>query len=164
MREKQGNVTGMKWTNISNFSIRSTGLLVSTNYPFLGATPDGLVSCTCCGTGLLEIKCPYNYRNVNPSDITNESFYLQTKSDGTKVLDSSHDYYYQVQGQMGIWKKDYCDFVCWTNEGHVVTRIKYDVNFFENFVSKCEHFFDTYILPELMTRKIQCPEDSPDTK
>jgi len=49
----------------------------------------------------------------------------------TKVLDSSHDYYYQVQGQMIIWKKDYCDFVCWTNEGCVVTRIKYNVDFFK---------------------------------
>jgi len=57
----------------SNFSISSTGLLVGTEYPFLGVTPDGLVSCTCCGSGLLEIKFPYNYRNVNPCDITNES-------------------------------------------------------------------------------------------
>ena len=84
----------------NNFSVHSTGLLVSTKYPFLGATPDGTISCSCCGTGLLEIKCPYTYRNVNPSDIMNESFYLQTKSDGTKVLDSSHDYHYQIQSQM----------------------------------------------------------------
>ena len=75
---------------------------MSTKYPLLGANPDGLISCSCCGTGLLEIKCPYTYTNVNPSDITNGSFYLHAKPDSTKVLNSGHDYHYQVQGQMAI--------------------------------------------------------------
>ena len=66
---------------------------------------------------------------------------------------------------MPIWKKDYCDFVYWTNESHVVTRIKYDVDFFENFVGKCEHLLThSYSLPELMTRRLQCPEDSVDNE
>ena len=68
----------------SNFSICSTELLVSIKYPLLGATPDGLISCSCCDTGLLEIKCPYSYRHVNPSDFENASFYLHTESDSTK--------------------------------------------------------------------------------
>ena len=35
--------------------------------------------------------------------------------------------------------------------------------FFEGFVGKCKHFFDTYILPELMTRRRQfssCSQES----
>lgn len=36
------------------------------------------------------------------------------------------------------------------------------MDFFESFVNKCKHFFNTYILPGLMTRKLQCPENSPD--
>ena len=39
------------------------------------------VSCSCCGTGLLEVKCPYKYRDINPSDIIDVNFYLQTKAD-----------------------------------------------------------------------------------
>ena len=34
------------------------------------------------------------------------------------------------------------------------------MDFFENIVGKCEHFFNTYILPELMTRKLQHPMDT----
>ena len=44
-----------------HFEVQKAGLLISTKYPFLGATPNGIVSCSCCRTGLLEIKCPYKY-------------------------------------------------------------------------------------------------------
>ena len=138
-----------------DFEMHTAGILISTKYPFLGATPDGVVSCDCCGSGLLEVKCPYKYRDINPSDIADVNFYLQAQPDGTRVLNQTHEYYYQVQGQMAIWNKEYCDFVCWTSKGHVVTRIQYDKEFFEGFVGKCKHFFDTYILPELMTRRLQ---------
>ena len=55
--------------NHVDFEILPAGLLVSTKYPFLGATPDGLLSCSCCGTGLLEVKCPHKYRDSDPHDI-----------------------------------------------------------------------------------------------
>ena len=86
--------------NHGDFKMHTAGLLISTNYPFLGATPDGVVSCSYCGSGLLEVKCPYKYQDIIPSDITDENFYLQTQPDRTKVLNQTHDYFYQVQGQM----------------------------------------------------------------
>ena len=93
--------------------------------PFLAATPDGVVSCSCCGEGLLEIKCPFKYRNSQPASIEDES----TKVGSEVTLDKKHDYYYQVQGQMAIWKKPYCDFICWTTKGLIITRIQADGNF-----------------------------------
>lgn len=39
--------------------IESTGLLVNPKYPYLGASIDGLVICEDCGTGLIEVRCPY---------------------------------------------------------------------------------------------------------
>ena len=51
----------------------SCGLVLS--YPFLGASPDGLVLCECCGTGALELKCPYSPRDKNFIEIeAKESF------------------------------------------------------------------------------------------
>jgi len=35
------------------------GLTVNVAYPFLGASPDGIVSCSCYGRMLVEVKCPY---------------------------------------------------------------------------------------------------------
>ena len=47
-----------------SFELHKVGLCVSRNWPFLGASPDGLVQCTCCGHGTLEIKCPYSYQSI----------------------------------------------------------------------------------------------------
>lgn len=39
--------------------IESRGLLVNPKYPYLGASIDSLVICEGCGTGLIEVRCPY---------------------------------------------------------------------------------------------------------
>lgn len=39
-----------------NFQIFDSGLLINRDFPYLGASPDGIVSCDCCGIGLCEIK------------------------------------------------------------------------------------------------------------
>ena len=45
-----------------NASVSECGLFVHPDYPHLGATPDGVVECECCGSGVCEIKCPYTCR------------------------------------------------------------------------------------------------------
>lgn len=39
--------------------VEDMGLFVSNKHPFLGSSVDGKVNCTICGTGVVEIKCPY---------------------------------------------------------------------------------------------------------
>lgn len=46
--------------------IVESGLHVSKQYPYMGASPDGLVQCKCCGNGLLEIKCTYTHKDLSP--------------------------------------------------------------------------------------------------
>ncbi len=46
-----------------------TGVAVNVEHPFLGASLDGLVTCSKCGTGALEIKCPYKWRHTTPSRV-----------------------------------------------------------------------------------------------
>lgn len=97
-----------------SFECHTVGL-VNLEHPHLGASPGGVISCACCGTGLLESKCPCKHRDQHPHCVTDPSFYLHQVS-GTVVLKTTHDYYVQIQGQMAICKKYiyYCDFVCWT--------------------------------------------------
>ena len=40
------------------FTISSSGLVVNSNWPHFGASLDAIVTCTCCGKGVVEIKCP----------------------------------------------------------------------------------------------------------
>ena len=37
------------------------GVFVDPERPFIGASPDGLVECECCGKGVIEVKCPGNW-------------------------------------------------------------------------------------------------------
>lgn len=38
------------------------GFYVSVEYPFLGASPDGLMEYGSCGSGIIEVKCPFSGR------------------------------------------------------------------------------------------------------
>jgi len=53
-------------------------------YPFEGASPDGMVTCICCGTGVIEIKCPYSCRNKSLKEVSEEKshFFLHAKEAG----------------------------------------------------------------------------------
>ncbi|KAK3106582.1 hypothetical protein FSP39_023075, partial [Pinctada imbricata] len=42
-----------------------SGLIINASYPHLGASPDGVVQCKCCGLGILEIKCPYKFKTIH---------------------------------------------------------------------------------------------------
>lgn len=41
-----------------NLTVSKSGLIASTEWLYLGASPDGVVECSCCGKRVLEIKCP----------------------------------------------------------------------------------------------------------
>jgi len=53
--------------NHESFEISDAGLYINPIAPHLGASPDGMVSCSCCGPGSLEIKCPYSVRETTPT-------------------------------------------------------------------------------------------------
>ena len=46
----------MSAKNHEYFEVEESGLFISTQHPFIGASPDGLVTCDCCGDGICEIK------------------------------------------------------------------------------------------------------------
>ena len=78
-------------------------------YPHLGASPDGIVTCDCCGKGVLEIKCPYSCRGKAFSEAADQGkdFCLRKHADGHLQLIESHAYYYQVQAQLKLCEAVY---------------------------------------------------------
>ena len=46
-------------------SVVETGLFVSCENPIFGASPDGIVSCECHESGLLEIRCSWTHRQIS---------------------------------------------------------------------------------------------------
>jgi hypothetical protein len=48
------------------FSLEETGLLVSTRHSWLGASLDGIRKCKCCVPRVVELKCLYNGKDLDP--------------------------------------------------------------------------------------------------
>ena len=90
-----------------NLSVREAGFHVRVDYPFLGASPDGIVSCDCHDQKLLEIKCPSKYENGFLNWENDKDFPLAKDHS----LKTSHQYYFQVQLQMFICKFSSVDFL-----------------------------------------------------
>ena len=79
LAEASGYQVGLSHTN--------AGLHVNPNFPHLGASPEAIVNCECCGTGVVEIKCPFKHRDVHPHNVTDPGFYL-VHSDDNEIIRS----------------------------------------------------------------------------
>ena len=149
-KAKLAYICKMKTTHKS-LQVNQSGLLIDYKKPFLAASPDGYVKCNCCEDRLLEIKCPYKYKEKKISEINDKTFFIT--EDGS--LKRTHRYFTQVQLQMYVFGLKSCDFVVYTNKECHVIAIPYDKEFCDQLVKVCEKFFFTFILPELVTRKLE---------
>ena len=146
------------------FSIEKCGLRVSVEYPFLGASPDGMVSCECCGIGCLEVKNSFKHRDATLEEALQDPDFCLLREEGLK-LKTQHAYYSQVQCQLLVTQSEYCDFVMWLGScEHAVVRIFSDLHFQRQCVLKARKFFQAVILPEMVaqyfTRQVQTGDKS----
>ena len=130
------------------FQCTMSGLVVDPQYPFLGASPDALIECCCCdGKGIVEIKCPFSSKDHHPSELHK----LKNSFLNEIGLCQNHKYFTQVQGQLAICRKEYCDFVVWTPQGILIERIRENTNFTESLIRKLTKFYVEHMLPEVLT-------------
>jgi (S)-2-hydroxy-acid oxidase len=104
-----------------DFTMQECGLFVSEKVPYVGASPDAVTQCTCCGRGIFETKCPYSLRD---GDRIQSLPYMR---DGK--LKRNHDYFYQLQAEMKFAHAEYGDFCVWTPYEMHVERIHFDEEF-----------------------------------
>ena len=94
-KEKIGRkryVTKSKLLKI-NFQCQEFGLFICQAYPYLGHSPDGVISCNCCGKGFLETKCPWNSREKLVSECVTQTKFCFIYDDSDKIgLKNSHPY------------------------------------------------------------------------
>ena len=80
-------------TKHKNFQCSEVGLFIDADRPYLGASPDGLVNCSCCkdGHGVLEIKCPFCFKDALPDDTSADTnYYMEKNGDGKWKLKREH--------------------------------------------------------------------------
>ena len=87
----------------TDLTVSDSGLVIHPDSAHLGASPDGIVNCSCCGAGVIEVKCPFSCTDISFLEATNDSkFCLKSVGDGNYELKTDHSYYYQVQLQMKL--------------------------------------------------------------
>ena len=87
-----------------NFTVHECGLFIDPSYPHLGASPDGITTCTCCdGVAALEVKCPFSRRDKSFAETCSDSNSCwEMQADGVMTLKTTHSYFYQVQAQINV--------------------------------------------------------------
>ena len=134
------------------FLVVQCGLILDPKFPFLGASPDGLVNCKCCKSGVLEIKCPFSCKQKSFVELANDnpSFCLDDDN-GSLTLKVDHPYHFQVQLQMKLCHVQYCDFVIWRETGEIFCqRISLDSSFVDSAINSVTPLIKYAILPELV--------------
>lgn len=132
----------------TNLKVSSSGFCVDTCYPFIGASPDGIITCNCCEKRVLEVKCPYSCKNSLP-DEEKENFFM-IKQNGTWTLKRNHAYFYQVQIQMKVCRVSKCEFVVWTKTGISEETIPVNDEFLDEVMENVTNFFKYGVLPEIV--------------
>lgn len=133
-----------------NINIEKCGLFIDEQYFYLGATPDGL-----CSEGLVEVKCPSSLFGIDP-DTALQAKNLKcfiVNSQSQVEMNKNHDWYYQVQGQLHIAKKDVCVFAVWTGPDFPlkVVRVERDDVFWQaKMLPKLIRFYQDCVLPEII--------------
>lgn len=94
---------------------------------WLGASPDGLIG----NDGLIEIKCPFGLRNDSDP---------QFKS----INDQMH-YFAQIQIQLYVTGRQWCDFYQWNSYSSSCERVNYDPQWIEEFLPELETFYAQYL-------------------
>lgn len=143
-----------------DLTVAPCGFYVCKTHPYLGASPDGAVydpSQQTAPFGFLEIKCPYVHRNVTPEDACSDSRFccaieVDARGNQRPVLRRNHTYYAQVQGQMAVGDREWCDFVVYTTKGISAQRIEFDKHYWEQeLLPKLTEFFDNCLGPEIVS-------------
>ncbi|XP_072142295.1 uncharacterized protein [Dermacentor andersoni] len=128
-------------TTHQNLQLQSIGLVISKENPCIGASPDGLVTCSCCATRVLEVKCPVNLERFQAKELT-------TLSNGKLSLKKTSRYFCQIQVQMGILEVEMADFfVFQDSENVLLLTANFDRDFFSAVVERAVYFFKSYVLP-----------------
>lgn len=97
-------------------NLSMSGFVAHPELPWLGCSPDVLVG----STGLGEVKCPYSqelYEEIPP-------YYMA-----------------QMQGQMEITNRDWCDFIVWTPNQMSIQSVTRDRDYWQWMYEKLAEFW-----------------------
>lgn len=126
--------------------IRKAGFYIG-DPSFIGASPDGIIEREGSIHKIIEIKCPFSFRNSSVEEACTKNEFYCTMEDDLLHLKRTHSYYYQIQGTMGITGAVQCDFIVWTTISMKVETISFDKTLWEDVMlpKLCEFYYNNML-------------------
>ncbi|XP_062700210.1 uncharacterized protein LOC115258411 [Aedes albopictus] len=134
-----------------------SGIVIDPKYPFMAASPDCMMQCSCCGSAPVEIKCPYRLSENSPLNLQLSLYELSKSKDSFIEFDGdrftmvkTHKYYYQVQAQIFMTQSNYGIFMVWSRQEKLVIYVAKDEVSWTNWFARSKLYFQNIVIPELL--------------
>jgi hypothetical protein len=134
-----------KFEDKCSVKTQKCGTFICKSHPFLAASPDAVIN----ESTVLEVKCPFTARNEQISD---ETVSFLKNMNGSLELDKSHEYFYQIQGQLLCSNRTECVLVVYTFQDLKIIKVPRDEEFIGNMIDKLETFFENYFKSALLNK------------
>ena len=130
--------------------LHEIGLVLYKDAPYIGGSPDGIVTCDCCSTSyLIEIKCPFRLAETGI-----KNWRILEYFDDSQNLKPSHTYFNQINLYQGILGLKTAFFVVFANDEIITKRITFDKDFFDFQIKNLTEYYTKYYLPTVIGTKI----------
>ena len=121
---------------------------------FIGTSPDSNVDCSCCGSGLLEVKCSSSIKREKPS---HENISFLTLGENDKItLKQSHPFFYQVRGQISVTGKNHCGFFVYIHFEIYQERITLNSEFSKNILQTLQQLWHNFLAQVWVKANVRC--------
>ena len=133
--------------------VEERGVFLSVEHPFLATSPDGIILLGNEEFSIIEVKCPYKHRDSYIEKACEDPSFCLSIVDGCQTrLKRSHDYYFQIIGQLALSGAKFCDFIVWTKVDLHTERIVPDNDLWSEMKEKLTHFYMTTLGIEILSR------------
>ena len=143
-------------TTIHTWVWRSVDLFYLTHFPILQSVQMGL----CCVPIASHHKASWKssvHQRIEKSHLSKpvrtELSFSSWLMASSSFRDCNH--YFQVQGQMVVSGRKWCDFVVWTLQGISIERICFDEQLWCNMLERLKAFYVEVVLTELYTSRVK---------
>ncbi|KZS04142.1 Uncharacterized protein APZ42_032963 [Daphnia magna] len=149
---------GICWLRERNlhpsFTVTKCGLILSTSFLGMAASPDSLFVCECHGRCVVEVKCSWKHRNaasLSQVALDNNDFCLMYDCEEEAFFfKKNHPYFYHIQHQMIVCDCTYGIFMMFIEKDICVISIPFDKVVADEIISKTHKYMRQVMLPQLL--------------
>lgn len=87
-------------------------------------------------------------------ELEKDHSYIVYLAEGDLMVNKSHEYYQQIQGNLAITKRDLCHLFIWTPRENILIDISKDVNWISENLNKLQTFYIHKYIPHIIFEDI----------